>query len=445
LDGARNFLPPFIAIDGPVREARFIHKPDGTPDGGVHDLFVITGRVDAMACGISQPDFGVALANHNVIFRIPTPVFGAGLVESIADNVIIHNAANPIKILAGVSGRPNRSGNDGTVTRFGWKAQNKSLLIFAGEAYNVEQGVTNELFPNERDETPGCVLNPLPEDSTNLTTDATYLPSGYSSDTVNFAMFARLSAPPVPAPATAVTSVGGLIFNQIGCNLCHTPTLKTGSTFRPTGQSNVTVNAFSDFLLHNMGTNLADNISQGAASGSEFRTAPLWGLGQRIFFLHDGRTQDLVDAIEEHRSQGSEANQVITTSTYSRKHRRRLCWLSCGLSEGSAADLCSHGSVGEGGGDAEGRDRDPRVPGIDHPLCHGAEGHGPSDALSDAGRRERFTQRLSKRLFRVRIPAAPGLDRRRQRTSALNHRILFADRIETARRTHGYAADRRAG
>ena len=311
LDGAGNSLPPFIAIDGPVREARFIHKPDGTPDGGVHDLFVITGRVDAMACGISQPDFGAALANHNVIFRIPTPIFGAGLVESISDNVIVHNAANPVKIFAGISGRPNRSGNDGTVTRFGWKAQNKSLLIFAGEAYNVEQGVTNELFPNERDETPGCLLNPLPEDATNLTTDATYLPSGYSSDTVNFAMFARLSAPPAPAPATAVTSVGRLIFNQIGCNLCHTPTLTTGSTFRPTGQSNISVNAFSDFLVHNMGTNLADNIGQGAASGSEFRTAPLWGLGQRIFFLHDGRTRDLVDAIEEHRSQGSEANQVI--------------------------------------------------------------------------------------------------------------------------------------
>jgi CxxC motif-containing protein (DUF1111 family) len=71
------------------------------------------------------------------------------------------------------------------------------------------------------------------------------------------------------------------------------------------------VNAFSDFLLHNMGTNLADNVSQGLASGNEFRTAPLWGLGQRIFFLHDGRTRDLVDAIEQHKSTGSEANQVI--------------------------------------------------------------------------------------------------------------------------------------
>lgn len=311
LDGANNIVPSFISMDGPVREARFIRKPDGSPDGGVHDLFVITGRFDAKACSISQPDFATAQANHNVIFRIPTPLFGAGLVESIADDAIVDNASNPLKAIAGISGRPNRSGNDGTVTRFGWKAQNKSLIMFAGEAYNVEQGVTNEVFPNERDETPGCVLNPLPEDATNLTTNDTYLPSGYSSDTVNFAMFARLSAPPAPAPPTAATTAGALIFNLIGCSLCHTPALKTGTTFRPTGQSNVTVKAFSDFLLHNMGSNLADSVSQGVASGSEFRTAPLWGLGQRIFFLHDGRTRNLVDAIQQHRGQGSEANQVI--------------------------------------------------------------------------------------------------------------------------------------
>jgi CxxC motif-containing protein (DUF1111 family) len=311
LDGARNSLPSFITIDGPVREARFIRKPDGTPDGGVHDLFVITGRFDSKACNISQPDFAAALASHNVIFRIPTPLFGVGLVESITDDAIVDNGANPAKAGAGISGRPNRSGNDGTVTRFGWKAQNKSLVMFAGEAYNVEQGVTNELFPNERDETPGCVLNPLPEDATNLTTNATYLPSGYSSDVVNFAMFARLSAPPAPMPPTAATTAGAAIFSQIGCALCHTPALKTGSTFLPTGQSNVSVNAFSDFLLHNMGSNLADNVSQGVASGSEFRTAPLWGLGQRIFFLHDGRTRNLLDAIEEHKGQGSEANQII--------------------------------------------------------------------------------------------------------------------------------------
>jgi len=74
---------------------------------------------------------------------------------------------------------------------------------------------------------------------------------------------------------------------------------------------NKPANLYSDLLLHEMGENLADGISQGQAEGNEFRTAPLWGLGQRIFFLHDGRTSDLMQAILEHRSTKSEANEVI--------------------------------------------------------------------------------------------------------------------------------------
>ena len=312
-DGATNKIPHFITANGPVREARFIRNPNGSPDGGVHDLFVITGRSDAPGCNIAQPDFESAIEQGNIIFRIPTPLFGAGLVESITDTAILTNAANPHKAALGISGQVNRSGNDGTVTRFGWKAQNKSLVMFAGEAYNVEQGVTNELFPNERDETPGCMFNALPEDSTVLNPNGSSVStaSDYSSDLVNFAAFGRLSAPPTPAPATATTLIGQQVFNQIGCNACHTPSINSGSTFYGTGLNNVPVNAFSDFLIHNMGIGLADQVGQGLANGMQFRTAPLWGVGQRIFFLHDGRTSDLMQAIEAHRSQGSEANQVI--------------------------------------------------------------------------------------------------------------------------------------
>ena len=81
LDQASNQLPEFILSNGPVREVRFISKPDGTPDGGVHDLFTIAGRTDAPGCVDAQPDFATAVANNNAIFRIPTPMFGAGLVE----------------------------------------------------------------------------------------------------------------------------------------------------------------------------------------------------------------------------------------------------------------------------------------------------------------------------------------------------------------------------
>jgi CxxC motif-containing protein (DUF1111 family) len=108
------------------------------------------------------------LADHNVTFRIPTPLFGLGLVENTPDAALQTNlAANQsIKVLLGISGSFNTSGNDGTITRFGWKAQNKSLLVFAGEAYNGETGVSNETFPNERSAVPGCIFNPTPEDAT---------------------------------------------------------------------------------------------------------------------------------------------------------------------------------------------------------------------------------------------------------------------------------------
>ena len=321
LDGATNTVPSFITTNGPVLEARFIKTSTGALDGGVHDLYTIAGRSDAVGCTLAQPDFATALSTHNVIFRTPTPLFGLGLVEATPDATLQANlaATQSARAALKIGGVFNTSGNDGTITRFGWKAQNKSLLIFAGEAYNVEQGVSNENFPNERSAVTGCVFNSSPEDSTNLLNPnvnsinfGTPLgtESEMSSDVVNFAAFIRLSAPPTPAPPTQSTQNGATQFNTIGCNLCHSPTLTTGPSIF-TGMSNVTYNPYSDFALHNMGSLLSDGIHQGAASSNQFRTAPLWGLGQRLFFLHDGRTADLIQAIESHDSSGSEANQVI--------------------------------------------------------------------------------------------------------------------------------------
>jgi CxxC motif-containing protein (DUF1111 family) len=338
LDGAKNDVPWFITPNGPIREARFKRGPNGTNDGSVHDLFVITGRSDALGCNIAQPDFlpaGNPLSglggNPNIIFRIPTPVFGAGLIEAIPDSAILANmkADASLKGGLGISGHPNAhlsgnvnlSANDGTITRFGWKAQNKSLLMFAAEAYTVEMGITNQLFPQERDETPGCLINATPEDTLNFT--ITPAPgsnpnTAVISDIEAFANFMRMLAPPTPAPDTASTVNGRALFAKIGCAHCHTPSFTTGkmiatgsSTTPSAALSNQTVNLFSDLLVHHMGRGLADGITQGAAGPDEFRTAPLWGVGQRVFFLHDGRTSNLVEAIEAHKSKDSEANKVI--------------------------------------------------------------------------------------------------------------------------------------
>ncbi len=312
--GATNTIPSFITANGPTREARFVNNPDGSADGGVHDLFSIAGRSDAPGCNLAQPDFATQVANNNVIFRTPTPTYGTGLIENTADATLEANlAANGgLKGLFGISGHLNRSGNDGTVTRFGWKAQNKSLLIFAGEAYNVEQGVSNEVFPNERNAVAGCIFNGTPEDHTNLTVapGGSSPASDYSSDTVNFAAFMRLSAAPAPGPQNNSTRHGEEVFEAIGCVLCHTETLTTTKSIY-TGQDNVSYRPFSDIAVHSMGTGLQDRVGQGNADGTQFRSAPLWGVGQRIFFFHDGRTTDLVRAIHAHRSNGSEANSTV--------------------------------------------------------------------------------------------------------------------------------------
>ena len=324
--GGTDAVPSFITLNGPVREARFVRNPDGTPDGGVTNLFTITGREGARGCNIAQPNFERELERRNVIFRIPTPVFGAGLIESIEDHAILVNqAANASsKRALGIRGRPNvfvsgrtisgvanRNGNDGTITRFGWKAQNVSLLLFSGEAYNVEMGITSELFQNERDQTRACYFAQIPNDTHNMEAE-TALEGVIAIQ--NFANFQRFLAPPQPSTNSPGGSQsiarGRSVFGSTGCALCHTPTLRTGDS-PVAALRNKDANLFSDLLIHDMGDRLADGVSQGQAGPREFRTAPLWGLGQRIFFLHDGRTSDLVTAIKEHQSNGSEANGVI--------------------------------------------------------------------------------------------------------------------------------------
>ncbi len=304
LPGREQIVPSFITLDGPVREARFIRNPDGSLDGGVHGVYTIAGRTDAPGCNLAQPNFSLHLAAGNVIFRIPTPTFGAGLIENVPDDALVANlAANRfLKALLGIHGKLNRTGNDGSITRFGWKAQNKSLLIFAGEAYNVEQGVSNEVFPNERATAAGCQYNPNPEDSTNLAGNSA---ATGASDTAMFAAFIRLSAPPTPVAQSPSAQNGHRLFGLIGCALCHTETLTTGSSVF-TGMGNLAIHPYSDIAVHQMGHRLADFVNQGNAGFDEFRTAPLWGAGQRIFFLHDGRAGPanggLLTAIVSHRS-----------------------------------------------------------------------------------------------------------------------------------------------
>src|SRR5207253_3030992 len=143
---------------------------------------------------IQQPDFS---NRDNIIFRIPTPTVGGGLIEAITDRNIRENLASDPggrRALLGITGHVNTNGNDGTVTRFGWKAQNKSLLIFSSEAYNVEMGITNENFPNEREEDTHCAKNGTAENHSGFS-----LGSTGPADIVSFMGFMKFLDQPKPA------------------------------------------------------------------------------------------------------------------------------------------------------------------------------------------------------------------------------------------------------
>lgn len=354
VEGATNTMPYFITTNGPTIVARFPYQSDlVTPDGGVHQMFSIVNRTDAPGCttstGPAQYNFALAQSQNNIIFRQTTPTYGDGLIELIQESAIVANMNSNLttKASLGITGHPNYSNDDGTITRFGWKAQNKSLVYFSGEAYTVEEGVSDEAFPSENDDNsstasvdayPSC-MPPFPvppgtnkthgvPDDRNDTGEAPKLPVNFPGDLERFSLFMRFLAPPVPAASTSSTLNGATQFANIGCIMCHTQSFTTPNA-SIAALSNQTANLYSDLLVHDMGPGLADNVAQGNATGDQFRTAPLWGIGQRYFFMHDAREQttvtssgtlpqgNIVNAIEDHYSLGngvyppSEANQTV--------------------------------------------------------------------------------------------------------------------------------------
>jgi CxxC motif-containing protein (DUF1111 family)/erythromycin esterase-like protein len=306
--GATNVIPAFLKTGGPIRVVRM--KSDA---GGVVPLFTVSGRSDSYGCAVKQPDFNNVA---DLSFRIPLPLFGAGLIENISLATILTNKDDHAaeKLALGISGRPN-VGADGSVGKFGWKAQYHSLANFAADAYQIEMGVPAEASGYRRKS-----LSKVCYAIYEAAYDDPNFSAGYGEDpassVVLFTEFMRFLKAPTPVsdfPGATVESVGRgrRSFESVGCALCHTPSLRTAPDSDLPALNGQSAQLFSDLLLHHMGTSLADGIVQGHAGSDEFRTAPLWGIGQRVFFLHDGRTADLVRAIEEHASAGSEANSVV--------------------------------------------------------------------------------------------------------------------------------------
>ena len=197
---------------------------------------------------------------------------------------------------------------DGRVGRFGWKAQTATLVDFMAEAMRDELGVTSPLAPT--DLVTGCGTSSKPEaDAVPLTSLVAFL------DTID---------PPAPTPA-CLASPGAAVFASIGCAHCHQPNM-----FGPgnSGPNPTTIHPFTDLLLHDMGLGLADGIQQGSATGSEFRTMPLWRVSDRAHFLHDGRATTITDAIRAHGGQADAARAAFDALSEADR-QALLAFLNC--------------------------------------------------------------------------------------------------------------------
>jgi mono/diheme cytochrome c family protein len=215
-----------------------------------------------------------------VSMRNAPTLFGAGLLEAIPDAAILARAAAEASEPGGVAGRPNvvrdAAGRE-RVGRFGWKGHGVVLAQFVAEAMRNEMGLTNPLAPKDLvDLPPECSLLAAPKDD----------------GTVLYALTAFVASPPAPlSDSKAMDADAAKLFASTGCAACHTPAFHTDSADLP---------LYSDLLLHDMGAALDDNVVQSHARGRDWRTTPLWGLGGRVRFLHDGRATTLRAAITAH-------------------------------------------------------------------------------------------------------------------------------------------------
>ena len=293
---------PSIGGAGVVAEVRAARRDD---HGEFVELVPTSGslfQIFSIPPHTCQP---VIPPEANVISRrVPIPLFGAGLVEAIPDEVLLALDDAGDRNGDGVSGRAAVITDIGTghrrVGRFGWKAQQATLLSFGADAYRNEMGITNDLFPDElafgitTEQMTLCDRIPDPEDQPDRRTRRRGID--------NFEAFMKFLAPAGRGPIDDTVRAGEAIFATIGCASCHVPSLQTGPDPNPLFNHKV-VPLFSDLLLHDIGT--GDGIQQEAAAPQEFRTPALWGLRLRRPLLHDGTAATIEDAIDAHENEAA--------------------------------------------------------------------------------------------------------------------------------------------
>ena len=331
--GDENFEKAFAVAEGlgPIFNnvsCEGCHPGDGrgTPDQG----FIRFSRGTDPAVDIGGPQHqdkaiaGIPLERVregvDVSFRMPPPVFGVGLIEAIPVATILAYADPDDEDGDGISGRPHWvnppdfvpahhvGGGDGPqLGRFSRKAQVSSLIEQVALAYQQDIGITNDFIPRE---------NQHPQVGGGMALgDRVADPEIPAATVLQTTMYVRLLKPPAQGQQTAEVMRGEELFGQIGCASCHVPKMRTGPSPIPELRE-VDAHLYSDLLLHDMGSGLADYRPDGDATGREWRTAPLWGtrlvgdfLDGEEFYLHDGRARSVDEAIRLHGGEAEGAKE----------------------------------------------------------------------------------------------------------------------------------------
>ena len=256
---------------------------------------------DGMSYSMRYPVFSIEVASTGKLLpdtvavspRIPPPVHGLGLLEAISEADILANADPDDEDGDGISGKANRVWSEETqnlaLGRFGWKANSPTLLQQSAEAYVNDMGVHSSMYPQN--------------DGLSEISDEKLVAAAAYAQTLAVPARASVNDPQVLR--------GESLFSSVGCESCHVDSFTTSSHKYP-ALENQPINPYTDMLLHDMGEELADNREDFEASGQEWRTSPLWGIGvvQTVLpysgFLHDGRARTLEEAILWH---GGEAEK----------------------------------------------------------------------------------------------------------------------------------------
>ncbi len=248
--------------------------------------------------------------------RVAAPIIGMGLLEAISEAEILKRADPGDIDNDGIKGKPNYVwdvlNQKKVLGRFGWKANQPSILQQISAAYNGDMGITNYLFPKESSDGQLQFVSNPGSSAYELADSLLY--------SVEF--YVKTLAVPVRRNVTDATVLKGkALFQQSGCIKCHIPDVRTAVNVAFPQVSNQLIHPFTDLLLHDLGEGLADNRPDFEASGRQWRTAPLWGIGltkkvnDHTNFLHDGRARNLMEAIMWHDGEALSAkNNVVALS-----------------------------------------------------------------------------------------------------------------------------------